>query len=178
MKNTFAKNVLLATLVVVLSSFVFAKETSSYSTQKVAYSSGQRVFTLNDMRVEKLTAFFNKYNSPLTPYAPEFIKAADFYNVDWKLVPAITGVESTFGKRIPYKSYNAYGWNNGVYKFESWEQSIWHVTKILRERYMNRGATSVQTISRIYAPPSSTWAGKVNFFMGKIEKTSPPTLDL
>ena len=178
MKNKFIKNIFVATLVVVVAFFALAKKTSSYSTQITAYSSGQPVYVQNDIRVEKLTAFFNKYNSLLTPYAPEFIKAADTYNVDWKLVPAITGVESTFGKRIPYKSYNAYGWNNGVYKFGSWEQSIWHVTRVLREKYMNRGATSVVAIGRIYAPPSSTWAGKVNFFMSKIEKTSPPILDL
>lgn len=178
METKLLKNALVATLVVVSASFALAKETSSYSTQKIAYSSSEFAAIEKDPRIEKLTVFLSKYNSPLSPYADEFVKAADTYEVDWKLVPAITGVESSFGKRIPYNSYNAYGWNNGNFKFQSWEHSIWHVTKTLRERYLNRGATSVQAISRIYAPPSTTWAGKVNFYMGKIEKTSAPTLDL
>jgi hypothetical protein len=131
-----------------------------------------------DYRVEKLSIFLKNENSPLTGYADEMVEAADNYNLDWRLVPAITGVESSFGKRIPYNSYNAYGWNNGDFRFNSWSESIWHVSKTLKERYINRGATTVFAISRIYAPPSSTWAGKVNYFMGKIENTPNFVLDL
>jgi len=123
-----------------------------------------------DMRVQKLEAFLAKYNSPLTAYAQDFITLADQYQIDWKLVPAITGVESTFGKQIPYNSYNAYGWANGNYAFKSWEDSITIVTKTLREKYFNRGLDNPCKIGPVYAPPSQTWAGKVNFFMEKIEE--------
>lgn len=123
----------------------------------------------SDYRTQVLATFLRKYNSPLSPFAAHFVEAADTYGLDWKLVPAITGVESTFGKQIPYNSYNAYGWANGAYKFNSWEESIWHVNRVLREKYVDRGVTTVNQIARIYAPPSSTWAGKVAFFMRKIE---------
>ncbi|MFZ5366349.1 MAG: hypothetical protein ACOZBZ_03565 [Patescibacteria group bacterium] len=131
-----------------------------------------------DNRGEILRNFLGKYNSPLAPYAQEFVAAADSYGVDWKLVPAITGVESTFGKQIPFGSYNAYGWNNGDFRFSSWEDSIWYVTSQLRTRYLDRGAVSVSQIGRIYAPPSPFWPGKVSSFMAKIEMTSSFTLDL
>ena len=62
-----------------------------------------------DYRVVSLKRFFEKYDSPLADYAEKFVKEADKYNLDWRLVPAISGVESTFGKRIPYGSFNAYG---------------------------------------------------------------------
>ena len=131
-----------------------------------------------DYRVEKLNNFLEGQNSPLADYAEVMVEAADAYSLDWRLVPAITGVESSFGKRMPYNSYNAYGWNNGDFRFNSWSESIWHVSKTLKERYVNRGATTVWAISRIYAPPSTTWAGKVNYFMGKIESTPNFVLDL
>lgn len=122
-----------------------------------------------DNRVGELTSFLERYDSPLTPYAPDFIEMADKYQIDWKLLPAITGVESTFGKQIPFHSYNAYGWNNGNYRFQSWENSIEIVSKALKEKYYNRGLDNPYKIGPVYAPPSSTWAGKVSRFMNEIE---------
>ena len=123
----------------------------------------------NDERVRKLRSYFAKHNSPLEPYAYDFVYYADIYGLDWKLVPAITGVESTFGKRIPKNSFNAYGWANGAYSFNSWEHSIEHVTRTLRTKYYDRGYNTIPKIARIYAPPSTTWGGNVSFFMNKIE---------
>ncbi|MEK7470664.1 MAG: hypothetical protein AAB622_01535 [Patescibacteria group bacterium] len=131
----------------------------------------------SEYRVLILREFLGRYNSPLTPYAPEFVAAADEYGIDYRLVPAITGVESTFGKRIPSKSYNAYGWANGEYKFSSWENSIDHVSMTLRTKYIDKGAPTIAKIARRYAPPSSTWAGKVKFFVGKIDSL-PVSFDI
>jgi hypothetical protein len=121
-----------------------------------------------DYRIYTLRKFFRKYNSPLTPYSTTFIKMADYYELDWRMVPAISGVESTFGKRIPPGSYNAYGWANGKSKFISWPHSISTVTRTLRKNYVDRGAVSINRISKIYAPPSNTWGKNVTFFVGKI----------
>src|SRR5574340_124063 len=122
-----------------------------------------------DFRVANLEKFFGKYNSPLAPYSRDFVEIADKYNLDYRLVPAITGVESTFGKRIPFNSYNAYGWANGDYSFDSWPESIETVSKTLRTNYLDRGAVSINRIARIYAPPSTTWAGRVKYFMARID---------
>lgn len=122
-----------------------------------------------DLRVSQLRAFLEKYNSPLVPYAGKFIAEADKNGLDWRLVASITGVESTFGKQIPYNSFNAYGWVNGDYNFQSWPASIEIVSKTLRENYINKGAVSIDQIARRYAPPSTTWAWKVRYFMKKID---------
>jgi hypothetical protein len=122
-----------------------------------------------DYRVGNLRNFLDKYNSPLSAYSEDFVRIADTYQVDYRLVPAITGVESTFGKRIPLNSYNAYGWANGAYSFDSWEESIETVTGTLKTRYIDRGATTIDKIGKIYAPPSNTWAGKVKYFVAKID---------
>jgi hypothetical protein len=131
-----------------------------------------------DNRIEILRNFLGKYKSPLAPYADEFINAADYYDLDWKLVPSITGVESTFGKFIPFNSYNAYGWNNGDYAFESWKDSIWHVTSVLKNKYIQKGAISVNQIALIYAPPSLSWSKNVTFFISKLEQTAVLTFNL
>lgn len=130
-----------------------------------------------DYRVVNLRNFLEKYNSPLAEYAEEFVKYADLYKIDYRLVPAISGVESTFGKKIPYDSYNAYGWANGDYKFESWPDSIATVSSVLKKNYIDHGSVSIKQISRIYAPPSTTWGGNVSYFMYKID-TLPLDFDI
>lgn len=130
-----------------------------------------------DYRIFNLRNFLAKYNSPLTEYAADFVKYADMYDIDYRLVPAISGVESTFGKHIPVNSYNAYGWANGDYRFSSWVDSISHVTMTLRIKYVDRGAPTITKIAKRYAPPSSTWGTKVKFFVGKID-TLPLTFDI
>ncbi|OGM16254.1 hypothetical protein A2V56_02795 [Candidatus Woesebacteria bacterium RBG_19FT_COMBO_42_9] len=134
-------------------------------------SASLRVKVVNgqDPRAEILKSYLESHNSPLAGYSDKFIEVADTYNLDWRLIPAITGVESTFGKRIPKNSFNAYGWANGNYQFSSWDESIEVVGKALREKYIDRGAPTINRIARRYAPPSSTWAWKVKFFMQKIE---------
>jgi hypothetical protein len=122
-----------------------------------------------DYRVQNLKKFLGKYNSPLVSYADDFVAYADANGLDYRLVPAITGVESTFGKHIPVDSYNAYGWANGEYSFISWENSISHVSKTLKTSYIDKGAPTIAKIARRYAPPSTTWGKNVTFFMGKID---------
>ncbi len=130
-----------------------------------------------DYRVYTLRKFLSKFNSPLTPYSSEFIKQADYYGLDYRMVPAISGVESTFGKRIPAGSYNAYGWVNGNYSFKSWPDSIQIVSKTLKYNYIDRGAVSIARIAKIYAPPSTTSGVKVQYFVSKID-TLPLSFDI
>lgn len=138
----------------------------------VAYESASLRITQEDSGDQRATAlrkYLTKHNSPLADYADEFVQTADKYNLDWRLLPAISGVESTFGKRIPYKSYNAYGWAGGLYRFTSWENSIEVVSKSLKEDYIEKGADSLSKISRRYCPPNPAWGYKVLYFMKQIE---------
>src|SRR5258706_16219003 len=101
-----------------------------------------------DMRVARLRTFLESYNSPIAPDAGTFVAQADKYNLDWKLVAAIAGVESTFGKQIPYGSYNGWGWGvftgtqDGVH-FKDWADGIAQVSKGLRQNYLDRGAKTI-----------------------------------
>lgn len=126
-----------------------------------------------DYREKVLQEFLKAQNSPLTPYAPEFIKYADEYNLDWKLVVAISGVESTFGQEIPTNSYNGWGWGvygDNVIRFNSWDEGIKTVSQGLREKYMNQwGAEDIWQIGSLYAA-SPAWASHVTYYVNKIQE--------
>lgn len=124
-----------------------------------------------DRRAQILQSYLTKFNSPLTYQAQNFVDAADAYNLDFRLVAAIAGVESTFGKFIP-GGYNAWGWgvygNQAVY-FKSWEEGIFTVSKGLRENYLNKGLNDPYAINRAYAA-SPVWGSKVSYFLQDMEK--------
>ncbi len=125
----------------------------------------------NDIRVKILRDYLNQYFSPLSANAKDFVEYADAFNLDWRLVASISGVESTFGKFIPNNSYNAWGWGvygNNVILFSSWREGIETVSRGLRENYLNKiGSDNIYRIGRWYAA-SPRWAANVEFFMNKI----------
>ncbi|MDP1723030.1 MAG: hypothetical protein Q8L37_07620 [Candidatus Gottesmanbacteria bacterium] len=132
---------------------------------------------LRDERIDRLRTYLAMHNSPLVEESAHFIAEADRLGLDWKLVAAIAGAESTFGKRVPGGSYNAWGWGiptgaqSGI-AFDSWKEGITKVSEGLKNRYIARGAISVEQIGRIYAA-SPRWAGNVRFFINAIETFAP-----
>lgn len=123
-------------------------------------------------REAQILADYLKYrNSPLQYHAQDFIDAAKIYDLDWKMLPAIAGVESTFGKFIP-GGYNAWGWGvygtNAIY-FRSWKEAIFIVSQGLREGYLNKGLNNPYSINRVYAA-SPHWGRKVSYFMADLER--------
>src|SRR3972149_10979610 len=151
-----------------LSQDVYAEEIRSSSAKLVNEVIGEKDYNL-DTRTKAVRNVFRKYNSPLVDQAVFYVKYADEFGVDWKLLPSIAGLESTFGRFLMPGSYNAYGWGGGRIYFESWEDGIRIITKSIRENYMDRwGATDVWSIGPIYAE-SPTWSVRVNRFMQEIE---------
>lgn len=121
-----------------------------------------------DPRAKILADYLNSYNSPLALHAQDFIDAADFYGVDWKLVPSISGVESTFGKQS--YGYNAWGWGiygNQAIGFNSWKDGIYTVTAGLKQNYIDKGLTDPYSINRVYAA-SPTWGAHVSYFLADL----------
>ena len=120
--------------------------------------------------IDKLEAFLIHKKSPFALYAKELVDSADKYGLpDYRLIAAISGVESNFGRFIPPDSYNAVGWVNGAFQFKSWPDMFDKVAQTLKESYYDRGLDTVEKIAPVYAPPSTTWAGHVQFFIKDIE---------
>ncbi|KUK83461.1 MAG: hypothetical protein XD98_0340 [Microgenomates bacterium 39_6] len=123
-----------------------------------------------DLRLAKLEDFLVAKASPLADYAVDFIFFADQFNIDWRLLPAIAGIESGFGKVIPAGSYNAYGWGNGKIYFSSWPESIEVVSRALSKKYYQKGLDTPEKIGPVYAPPSPDWASKIRAIMNQIDQ--------
>lgn len=145
----------------------------------VAGASAQPSFTdiEPDHRVEQLKSYLASMRSPMVGSAEHFVTEADRLSLDWRLVAAIAGVESTFGQHIPRNSYNGWGWgvftgtNDGKH-FDSWNDGITQVSEGLRYNYIDKGAVTIDQMGRKYAA-SGTWSSKVKFFLTKIDTFSP-----
>jgi len=129
----------------------------------------------NDARASALRQFLMDYNSPMYPYAEVFVTEADKYGLDWRLVTAISGVESAFGL-LPVRANNAWGWKGGAdgnfNPFETWGHGIEVVTRRLALGY-GIHMTPFE-IEPIYCPPcgenpAHLWANGVVKFMNQID---------
>jgi hypothetical protein len=141
---------------------VHAQETASSSATPV-------IIVEEDKRIATLEEFLTKKDSPLAPYSKFFIETADKYGLDWTLMPAISGMESNFGKSMPSKSNNPFGLGGGkLMKFTALYDSIEFEAKLLSEKYK---LASNRAIGSIYCPSfecNQNWAVIVTNFSEEI----------
>ena len=105
----------------------------------------------------------------MTEDAEKLVAIADKYNLNWKLLPAIAGVESQYGQVIPLGSYNPYGWNNGATYFKDWSQATEVVASGIRTRYLPSGEVTPYKIGPTYAA-NPAWANHVANYMRQIDQ--------
>ena len=118
-------------------------------------------------KVENIRRYLAGRNAPLADYAEEFVRAADHYEIDYRIVAAISVIESGGGKHN-FRPHNAWGW--GRMSFNDWTEGIWTVSGGV-SRYYARGMTTPQLMAPVYCPPNAVnWANNVNFVMNQIGK--------
>src|SRR6185295_5015450 len=71
----------------------------------------------DDPRLHALRKFFHQGLCPAEHLATVFLEAADAYELDWRLLPSLSFVESTGGKAARYN--NMFGWDSGRARFPS-----------------------------------------------------------
>lgn len=71
--------------------------------------------TSPDPRTVCLRKFFSRLHCPVSNLSEEFVHAADDNQLDWRLLPSISVIESGGGKA--YRNNNIFGWNNGAQLF-------------------------------------------------------------
>jgi hypothetical protein len=172
--NKITSLILIVVAALAVTSFVPNKaHAAKISASSAAFTNGISFTVVQDDRVQILHDYLERYNSPLAPSAKTFVEQADKYNLDWRLVAAISGLESGFGKQIPPNSYNGWGWGiygNNVKYFSSWDEAIETISEGLRENYIDKmGTDNIYSIGRIYAA-SPTWAVRVEHFMMDISR--------
>ena len=142
------------------------EETNSEDFKEEVIDEDITVKTIVDPKqVEEVKQYLSKRNSPLADYAYTMVSAAVEYGIDYRLVAAISVIESEGGKNC-FKPYNAWGW--GKKSFDSWEDGIYTVTEGLAQYYA-KGATTPASIAQSYCPPNAeTWARNVSYVMNQI----------
>ncbi len=153
---------------------------SSHATAYAALPSAENSLTgiidQKDARVEIVKGFFNQYDSPLEPFAQNVVAAADKYNVDFRLIPAIAMQESNLCKKIPKNSNNCWGF--GIYgktvtRFDNYNEAISTVTKTLASQYIGKGLKTPEEIQTKYTPSNKgEWSASVSHFMEKLSLSS------
>jgi cell wall-associated NlpC family hydrolase len=103
-----------------------------------------------------LASYLRGKGSPFADHVPALVDAANRYRVDPRLIVAISGGETSFGKagRGP-AVHNAWGIGPGR-SYGSWEESFDAVAKLLRTGYLDKGLTSIQKIQQKWAPVGVT----------------------
>jgi CubicO group peptidase (beta-lactamase class C family) len=121
-----------------------------------------------DDRLPILKNFFNKYRSPLALHADDFLKTADRFGLDWRLLPSLVIIESG-GRNI--RNNNVFGWGNGASRFRSVADSIAVVAECLTNKLPYRGK-SFEEKMQAYNPRRRNYAGFVQKMMDQIAPES------
>lgn len=128
-----------------------------------------------DSRDAIIAEFLERHNSPLKPYdkyGKIFLRIADDYNLDFRLLPAIAMQESNLCKSIPAGTYNCLGFGiheRGTLGFDNYEEGFIRAAKEIKANYVDIGLTTPEQIMTKYTPSSNgSWADSVNQWMAEM----------
>lgn len=132
-----------------------------------------------DARTVLVQNFLERYKSPLLEEDPNFgeffVKLADEYDLDFRLLPAIAMQESNLCKVVPEGTHNCLGLGihkGGTWGFNSFEENFEAAAKILKKNYVDKGLTTPEQIMQKYNPTSAardgSWAASVNQWMAEM----------
>jgi hypothetical protein len=116
-----------------------------------------------DTRLSRLQEFLAPY--PGVEYAADFLEAADRYDIDWALLPAICVAESGCGLRA--KNNNMFGWKSGRKRFYSRRQGIYYVASRLAGAKTYRDKNTRQKIKK-YNPRLRSYPARVQKLMAQL----------
>jgi len=131
-----------------------------------------------DLRAVKLKRFLDRYQfSPLRGHEQEILYCADKFGVDYRLYLAISGAESTFGKRFPKTRKNLTGHCNGDTTFQSIYSNIYETSKLIGTRgwYKKyRRTKNIWDLVYVYkgVPPYDHYVKNLRFVMDTITDIS------
>lgn len=116
-------------------------------------------------KVTAVRKFFNSYNAPLAANAEDFVRAADMYGIDYRLMPAISINESSGGKFL-FRQYNPFGWGRSGYP--SFTAAIYDVARGL-SLYYKSGLRQPEQIAYRYNPATpKEWGASVRYLINKM----------
>jgi len=122
-------------------------------------------------KAKEVEAFILSQNgSPMfASEAQTSIDKANECGVDYKLMIAIAGYESGYGRK-PMKKYNPYGWKNGK-TYSSFKEAISEITCQFGNKYIKKGRDTVEEISNIYLGKQGNhdaWIKNVSYIRSRV----------
>jgi len=120
-----------------------------------------------DPRNTALRNFFLSLRCPVANAADIFVREADSFNLDWRLLPSLAVVETSGGKTS--HGNNIFGWNNGHASFPTLGAAIHQVAKTLANGRAYKDK-SLMDLLRTYNPVQG-YAERVALVMSRI---APP----
>lgn len=139
------------------------------------------------MTGREIDRYLKRRGSPMAGLGAVFVQAGKRNGVDPRLLVAISGAESDFGRNIKPGTNNPFGWGPHI-PFGSFGEAIDTVARGLRKGYLDEGRTSIPAIGEKWAPGgaandptnlNANWAGNVSKFYselgGRGSATAAPT---
>ena len=129
-------------------------------------------------KAEKIDTLLAKYHSPLVGHGMKFVTEAEKHGIDWRLLVAISGRESTFGINSCHRVTNSFlGYGSCKINFESTEDAIERVSTSLggndkKTDHYYEGKTTAQ-ILRKYNSVIPNYPNEVIRIMKMIDKDEP-----
>ena len=90
-------------------------------------------------RFARLERFFGRYNCPIPQHVTDYLRAADRYGLDYRLLPALSIRETHCG--LQESGNNRWGYHPGRQTFPSIEAGIDYVARQLAENPVYKGKT-------------------------------------
>jgi hypothetical protein len=121
----------------------------------------------DDPRLETLKGFFNAMRSPGQDLSEDFLWAADRHDLDWRLLPSISVVES--GGGLDARNNNLFGWDGGKASFLSVRAGIHNVADRLANSKLYRNK-DLDEMLRTYNP-NANYSQAVKSVMRRISRS-------
>jgi len=109
---------------------------------------------LRQEKADKIDAFLKTYKSPLAGHGIKFVTEAEKHNIDWRLLVAISGRESTFGLHSCKRVTNSFlGYGSCKINFKSTDDAIERVSASLggsdeKTAHHYEGKTTLQILRK------------------------------
>jgi hypothetical protein len=126
----------------------------------------------NDPRLSQLQKYFGDRDCPLRDAAKDFLIAADQNELDWRLLPSISIIESSGGK--DYRNNNVFGWDSCKERFTSVRAGIHYVAAQLGQSRRYKGK-DIDSKLQMYNPLPE-YSQRVKAVMRAIGSRSQPRL--
>jgi len=128
---------------------------------------------VEDQRHAKLETFFQSFGCPAPYHVKEYLGTADTYAIDYRLLPAISVLESTCG--IYQRENNRWGWASARKGFASFRAGLEYIAHQLAYGHYYKNKTLEEKV-HMYNPRPQ-YALQLERLMRKID-AALPSLDI